>query len=259
MDLHYQEYGDHKAPLLVFLHGGGTSSWMWDQQIQYLTKYHCVTVDLPEQGQNRNKGNFSIKDRAGQINELIDQLSNGKTVAVIGFSLGAQVLVQMLSDRSDLIDYAIINSALVKPSKLGEKVISPFVRLTFPLIKNRAFSKLQAKTLFIGEKYFEKYYEETCQMEGNTLIRILKENLSFQLPRKFKEAKAKILVTVGEKEKTMMKKSVSDLVKSNENCKGVMIAGLGHGLPLAKPHLCRQIIEKWINDQALPEECQAID
>src|SRR5699024_12019055 len=116
---------------------------MWDKQVEFLTKYHCVTVDLPEQGKNVRKGQFSIEQSAYKINELIDELSNGKVVTVIGFSLGAQVLVQMLSYRSNLIDYAIINSALVKPSKLGEKVISPLIWLTFPLIKNRTFSKFQ--------------------------------------------------------------------------------------------------------------------
>ncbi len=50
LDLHYQEYGDENASLMVFLHGGGVSSWMWDKQIQCFNHYHCITIDLPEQG-----------------------------------------------------------------------------------------------------------------------------------------------------------------------------------------------------------------
>ena len=231
---------------------------MWDKQVQHLINYHCVTVDLPEQGQNAQKGKFSIEHSAYKINELIDELSNGKVVTVIGFSLGAQVLVQMLSYRSNLIDYAILNSALVKPSKLGEKVISPLIWLTFPLIKNRTFSKFQAKTLFIGEEYFERYYNESCHMKRNTLVRILKENMSFQIPTKFKETKGKILVTVGEKERAIMKKSAFEIVNCNENCTGVIISGIGHGVPLSKPDLFNQIIEKWINGGEMPEKCKVI-
>lgn len=258
LDLHYQEYGDKEALLIVFLHGGGVSSWIWDKQVQYLTNYHCVTVDLPEQGQNAQKGEFSIEHSAYRILELINEIANGKSVTVIGFSLGAQVLVQMLSYRSDLINYAIINSALVKPSRLGEKVISPLIRLTYPLIKNRTFSKLQAKTLFIGEEYFERYYNESCKMERNTLVRILKENMSFEIPVGFSEAKVKILVTVGEKEKSIMKKSASEIVNCNKNCTGVIISGIGHGLPLSKPDIFNQIIEKWVNGGKVPEEYKAI-
>ena len=258
MGLHYQEYGDKEASLIVFLHGGGVSSWMWDKQVQHLTNYHCITVDLPEQGQNMQKGEFSIEQSAYKIFELINEFANGKSVTVIGFSLGAQVLVQMLSYKSDLIDCAIINSALVKPSRLGKKVISPLMRLTFPLIKNRTFSRFQAKTLFIGEEYFERYYDESCKMERNTLVRILKENMSFEIPSGFNETKGKILVTVGEKEKAIMKKSASEIVNSNENCTGVIISGIGHGVPLSKPDLFNQIIEKWINGGKMPRECKAI-
>lgn len=254
MTLCYQEYGDKNTPLIVFLHGGGVSSWMWDKQIKYLKKdYHCVTADLPEQGLNAQYGKFSIKSSAYEIIELIEAIAKGKRVTVIGFSLGAQVLVQICSISPNLIDYAIINSALVKPAKAGAKFIDPLIRLTFPLIKNRTFSKLQAKTLFIGEEYFEKYYSESSQMERDTLVRILKENMLFEIPADFTKAKGKILVTVGEKEKTVMRKSALELVNSNENCTGVIISGIGHGAPLAKPDLFNQMINKWMNNEELSE------
>lgn|SRR5699024_1244457 len=258
MVLYYREYGNRHAPLIVFLHGGGVSSWMWDSQVQYFINYHCVTVDLPEQGQNAQKDEFSIKDSAYRIIKLINELANEKEIIVIGFSLGAQILVEILSYRPDLINYAIINSALVKPNKLGEKVIKPLIRLTYPLIKNRTFSKLQAKTLFIGEEHFERYYNESWQMERETLVRILKENISFELPTEFSKAKGKILVTVGNKEKAIMKKSASEIIHCNEKCTGVIISKIGHGVPLAKPDLFNKIIEKWINGEKLPRECKEI-
>ncbi|MUV38850.1 hypothetical protein JNUCC1_02721 [Lentibacillus sp. JNUCC-1] len=246
MTLYYQEYGDTEASLIVFLHGGGVNSWMWDKQVQYLTGYHCVTIDLPEQGLNAHEGPFSIESSANKIIELIEEIANGKRVTVIGFSLGAQVLVQMLSVKPDLVDHAMINSALVKPSRLGVAMVDPIIRLTFPMIRNRTFSKLQAKTLLISADYFERYYRESSQMERHTLVRILRENMSFELPADFAKARANILVTVGEKEKGMMKKSALELVHHNQNCTGVMIAGIGHGAPLAVPELFNQMIEEWI-------------
>lgn len=259
MGLHYEEYGNKDASLIVFLHGGGVSSWMWDNQVKQLTNFHCVTVDLPEQGMNKHQHPFSIEKSAYEIIELINKLANRKTVTVIGFSLGAQVLIHMLSRKPNLIDCAIINSALVIPSKYGKKLIDPLVRLTFPLIKNKMFSKLQAKTLFISEKYFEKYYNETRQMERQTLVRILKENMSFKIPDEFNRAKGKILITVGEKEKNVMKKSVSKILNNNNNCTGVIIPNSGHGAPLSNPDLFNQIIEEWINSSTVPKECVKIN
>lgn len=243
---------------MVFLHGGGVSGWMWDKQVQHFTHYHCIVPDLPEHGLNHNGFPFSIKTSAEQIFNLIEEKAGEKKVIVIGFSLGSQVLIQMLCMKPNLIDFAIINSALVRPISYGQKFIQPMIKFSFPLIKNRWFSKLQARTLYVNGEQFEKYYEESCQMKADSLIRVLEENMSFRLPPNFKKAKAKILVTVGEKEKALMKKSAKDIVVANPNCSGVIIHKIGHGLPLALPQFFNQMIDMWLHEGLLPSECERI-
>ncbi|GAB2541734.1 alpha/beta fold hydrolase [Gracilibacillus alcaliphilus] len=254
MGLTYQEYGDKNSPLMLFIHGGGVSSWMWDKQIQYFSNYHCITIDLPEQGASKNTEKFSIHLSAEKVNEIIEKNAKGKEVIVVGFSLGAQVTIKMLSLNSNLVDYAIINSALVRPHSIIKKMIRPSIKLSFPLVKNKSFSKLQAKTLYISEEYFDKYYKESSQMKSDTLIRILEENMSFEIPENFSKAEGKILVTVGEKEKAVMKKSAKDLVSSNSNCTGIIMPKVGHGISLLDPDFFNQLIENWIQEGTLPRE-----
>jgi len=256
--LYYQEYGDKSASLMLFLHGGGVSDWMWDKQIQYFTHYHCIVPILPGHGLNNDEINFSIKGSAEELIKLIEEKAKGKKVILIGFSLGSQVIVQMLSMKPDLIDVAIINSASVRPISYAKKLIKPTITLTFPLIKNRWFSKLQAKTLYVGDDYFEKYYEESCQMTSDTLVRVLEENMSFEIPKDFRKATGKILVTVGEKEKAMMIKSAKDLVEANSNCIGVILPKIGHGVSLAMPDFFNNMVETWIHEGNLPKECNVI-
>ena len=256
MALRYQEYGDHSAPLMIFLHGGGVSDWMWNQQIQYFTNYHCIVPILPEHGLNHDGIPFSIKGSAEELIPLIEEKAGGKEVILIGFSLGSQVIIQLLNMKPDLIDFAIINSASVRPISFAKNFIKPTIRLTFPLIKKRWFSKLQAKTLYVGEDYFEKYYEESCQMKPETLVRVLEENMSFNIPENFSKANGRILVTVGEKEKAMMQQSAKDLVEANWNCTGVMIPKIGHGVSLAMPDFFNRMVEAWIQEDQLPKECQ---
>src|SRR5690625_978154 len=123
-----QQYGDKSGPLLLFLHGGGVSSWMWEKQVDYFTNYHVATVDLPEHGESKHIHPFKIKTAAEQLLKQIEQLAHGKRNIVVGFSLGAQILVKMLSMRPDVIDDAIINSALVKPSRWISKIIGQIGR-----------------------------------------------------------------------------------------------------------------------------------
>ncbi|GAA0358488.1 alpha/beta fold hydrolase [Bacillus horti] len=253
MALYYQEYGDKNADLMVFIHGGGVSGWMWDKQIEYFTHFHCVVPDLPKQGQSGDGVDFSIKNSAEQLIELIQGKAMGKKVIVVGFSLGAQVTIQLLSMKPDLIDFAMINSALVRPMSSMKGWIRPSIKLTSPLMRNRSFAKLQAKTLYVGEDHFEKYYQESCQMKADTLIRILEENMSFEIPKNFKAATGKILVTVGDQEKSVMKKSAKDIVASNSNCEGVIIPKIGHGVTMANPDLFNEMLEAWICKGNLPE------
>jgi len=256
MTLYYEEYGDKGAPLMIFLHGGGVSGWMWEKQLQHFAHYHCLVPDLPEQGQSSRNTLFSIATSAELVGELIEEKANGKQVIVVGFSLGAQVAVQLLSIKS--VDYAIINSALVRPVPLAGKLIRPVLRLSFPLTRSRLFSKLQAKTLYVNQDHFERYYQESSQMKLETLGRILTENMSFTIPERYKAAKGKILVTVGEKERGVMKNSAADLVRRNPNCTGLILKGIGHGVSLAQPDFFNQMIEAWLSDGSLPEEGQVI-
>ncbi len=257
--MHYKEHGDKKAALMLFLHGGGVSGWMWDKQIQSFMHYHCIVPDLAEQGMSNDGTNFSIKTSAEKLIELVQEKANGKQVIVIGFSLGAQVTIQMLSMKPELIDYAMINSALVRPMLWAKKWISPSIKLTFPLIRNQSFSRIQARALYIGKDNFENYYKETRQMKSDTLIRILEENMSFEIPDHFHKATGRILVTVGEKEKGIMKKSAIDIVNGNPNSIGMMIPNIGHGLPIANPAFFNQIIEEWIAEGRIPEEGKLIN
>ena len=88
--------------------------------------------------------------------------------------------------------------------------------------------------------------EESCKMKPDTLVRVFEENMSFNIPKDFSKANGKILVTVGEKEKAMMKHSAKDLVEANSNCIGVMIPKIGHGVSLGMPDFFNQMVEAWI-------------
>ncbi len=233
---------------MLFIHGGGVSGWMWQEQLAYFRDYHCIVPDLPEQGKSAGTDLFSIKSSAESLLNVIEEKADGKKVVVVGFSLGAQIIVQMLSMRPDLIDYAMINSALVRPMKRLEAFIGPTVRLTHPLTKWRSFAQAQAKTLAIPKDLFETYFQESIKMTPETLTRILQENMTFSIPSEFKDAKTKILVTVGEKERGIMRQSAEDILTNSQNGQGIILAKTGHGAPLVNPLLFNSILDKWLKE-----------
>lgn len=250
-NLIYKQYGDTSAPLILFLHGGGVSGWMWDRQVSHFKQqYHCVVPDLPGHGANYSNHQFTIKQTAAELIELIEMLAPNKQVIAIGFSLGAQILVQMLSDRPELIDYAMINSALVQPMPLALAMIGPSIRLSYPFIKIRAFAKLQAAALYINDEHFERYYQESLQINRELLITVLKENMSFHIPDNFHKARTNLLITVGEHEKKMMQVSARKLQHSNKNSRLVIFGKVGHGVSLQNPARFNETITCWLNSES---------
>lgn len=107
--------------------------------------------------------------------------------------------------------------------------------------------------MYIDETQFDNYYHDSCQISKNTFVRILEENMSFTIPKGFKDANSNILVTVGDKEKRIMKVSMNEILASNTNCTGIIIPEIGHGISLANPILFNTLIENWLEHDILPE------
>ncbi|KYG26105.1 alpha/beta fold hydrolase [Alkalihalobacillus trypoxylicola] len=247
--MYYKEYGEEHSALMVFVHGGGVSGWMWDKQIEHFcSKFHCLVPDLPEHGRSKKGLQFTINDVADEINKLIEEKGKGKRVIVIGFSLGAQVLIAMLSKKPHLIDFAMVNSALVKQIPFANALIKSMM-FAFPLVRFRAFSNIQAKSMYIDKDYQVTYFQESGQMNKDAFVRIMNENMSFKIPSSFESSTSKILVTVGEKERKIMRDSMNEIMESNPNCKGRIFTKMGHGVSLANPKLFNTTIEEWIENE----------
>ncbi len=257
--MYYKEFGIEHERMMVYIHGGGVSGWMWDKQVDYFSQnFHCLVLDLPEHGYSRKDEQiFSIDYAAEQIIKLIEEKREGKSVVAIGFSLGSQVLLSMLSKKKDLIDFAMINSALVKPIPFAN-ILNKIMTMALPLVKNKTFSKVQAKQLYIGEEYFNLYYQESLQINKDAFLRVMNENSSFKIPKTFREYPHNILVTVGEKEKKIMKDSMKEIMANNPNCQGVIIPKIGHGIPLADPKLFNKMLEEWLDSNLIIGEVKLV-
>lgn len=201
------EYGKENEKIIILLHGGGLSWWNYQEVASYLQKDYHIILPILDGHADSNRDFTSIEDNAIEIIDYIDQNFNGKVELIGGVSLGAQIALEILSQRNNICQYAIIESALVIPMKLTNLLTKPMIELSYHLIQKEWFSKLQFDSLKINKKYYEDYYKDTCKITKENMICFLKANSKYSLKEEIKNTNSKVIVLIGEKEINKIKQS----------------------------------------------------
>lgn len=239
------EFGVVNMPVVVLLHGGGLSWWNYQNVAEYLKpKYHVVIPILD--GHAGSDCEFvSIEDNARKIIDFIQEEYKGHVFSICGLSLGGQILIDILSQSPDICDYAIIESALVYPMPVTNKLIGPMMKMSYNLIRKRWFAKLQFAQLHMNQDLFEDYFADTCKISKDNMISFLKSNSSYKLKTSFVNNSAKVTIVVGGKEQKKMKDSARLMHEVLPESELVELKGLHHGeFSMKYPQKYVELIEK---------------
>lgn len=248
MDIFLRRSGEFRAPPLVFLHGGGLAGWMWDRQAEYFKDYHVIIPDLPGHGRSAEVPFISINDAASKVlTAVMDAVGNDK-ISLVGFSLGAQIVVEILSRWPEKVESAIIISGLVRPVRFGKYFLVSVQKMTFGLARSRRFSELQAESMHIPKEYRDRYYQDLLKVSRDNFMMMMESNMSYALPDTFGASNVRTLVLAGAKELRMMRESAKDMVHANRNCTGYLVTGTGHEFPLAEPDFLNEIVRSFLDN-----------
>ena len=245
----FKEFGNDNKDIIILLHGGGLSWWNYKNEIELLkSKYHIILPILNGHA-GSDKSFISIEDNADEIINFIDEKFNGKIKLIGGLSLGGQILLEILSKRNDICEYALIESANVIPSEFTNKLISPIFSSSYGLIKNKTFSKLQFNSLHIKKELFDDYYKDTCLIKKEDMISFLKASTTYKLKESINNIKTKTFIYIGDKENKSIKDSADIINKTIPNSTKIILTNLYHGeFSLNNPILYVQEIDKILNN-----------
>ena len=257
MTMYIKETGNKSMPSIMFIHGGGISGWMWQKQVEHFRDYHCLVPDLPEHGKSINEGLLSISDCADRMADLIESKANNRKAHVVGHSLGGKVVVELLSRRPDLVDHAVVASALFRPMFLLNLFHRPFVyKLTVAMLRNRGLLALTTKQLkFPDEFYLENSKEDFKRLTSDSLYRIYEQLYQYQkIPAGLVKANVPTLIMAGDKEPKAMRQSVIDVAEALPNSKGILIKRADHTYPWSAYAEFNQLIRLWIGNENIENE-----
>ena len=227
--MNYVEYGKEKSDIIILLHGGGLSWWNYEEVAKSLQNDYHIILPILDGHAESDKPFTTIEDNATEIITFIDTHFQGSVFLIGGLSLGGQILLEILSQRNNICKYAIIESALVIPSKLTYSMIAPAFGSCYGLIQYKWFSSLQFKWLKIKSDLFDCYFRDTCAISKKNMIAFLQANSLYSLKRTIKNCTAKVYVFVGRKENSAMQKSAQIIHQSLQKSSLQVLTGLYHG------------------------------
>ena len=226
--MRFLEFGT-SGPVVLLLHGGGLSWWSCSKVIDALESNFRVIAAVID-GHGDDGGTFiSIEDSASKVVSYIGSKLGGKVFFLGGLSLGAQIVVETLSIRADITEYALIESALVCPIPGIARMAGPTYGLLYGLIEKRWFSKWQAKSMALPDELFEDYYRDSRKMTKESLVNISLSNGRYQIKEGLSHTRAKAMILVGSREIKSMRRSAELLHKAIAGSELVVAQGRRHG------------------------------
>jgi pimeloyl-ACP methyl ester carboxylesterase len=263
--MHTEEHGPADAPTIVFLHGGGGGGWMWRPQVEGLPDYHLLVPDLPEHGRSADDAPFTIDGAAAEVADMIRGRAHGGTATVVGLSEGAQITLALLASAPEIVDRAIVSSALVRPMPGGwmmtPGVIGWTFRLTVAPFRNsewwmRANMKGAAG---VPETYVDDFRRTFRETTAESFAHVIVENQRFRLPAGLESVSAPVLAVCGHGEYEVMRRSTADVAAAIPGATACEVfhdrklrVAQQHNWNMTDPELFNAMVRAWMTGGALP-------
>lgn len=224
-----REYGKESGRHIVLLHGGGLSWWNYRDEAELLRGEFHVVLPVLDGHAGSGRPFTSIEDNAAEIVEFIDRELGGSVEFIGGLSLGGQVMLEILSQRGNICRCALVESACVIPSPLTAALAGPALGMSYGLIRNRAFARLQFSSLHIREDLFQDYYRDSCLIPRKDMEAFLRASSVYQLKDSLRACRARVLVAAGGREDHRMLRSAGLIHGMIPGSSLEVLPGLWHG------------------------------
>ncbi len=248
-EMNFHEFGDKSNPHIMMIHGGGNAWWNYLRQARELSKqYHVILPTLDGHGEEFQTNYISTEDSANKLVQYIDDNCNGQLFCLCGVSLGGQIVAEILSQRPNITQKAIIDGSLCYPKPFMAKYCIAFVKL----FGGKMFSETSSKrTLAMLRKMLPKmqfpkeiedyYIQDMPRLRKETLYTMYRTYMAeYHLKESIRNTKAQVMYWYGSREMASVKKSAQMFKQLVPTCEIYEAKGYNHG------YLAVYLPEEWL-------------
>jgi pimeloyl-ACP methyl ester carboxylesterase len=239
-------------PAIIFVHGWSNNKSIWDEQVAHFSEKHkVIAVDLAGFGESgNNRTNWTMSAFGNDVAAIINKLKL-KNVVLVGFSMGAPVVLETAKKVPDKIKGVVLVDDLQNiETKYPPEMIHLFDSLLMDLITYPTKEKLVNLGFF--KKNPDENFQRVVEMVNKYPSRIgYHESLSEYFnwtnedcPETLKMVKAPVTAINSDSEPT----NVEAFRKYVPSFQAKIITGVGHVLFWEEPDEFNRLLEESIQE-----------
>ena len=240
--MYTERYG--KGEKVIFVHGSGWNTNMWNNQRDYLKSFmEVILVDLPGHGKSPGTGCDSIEEYNDAVYGMIGDLDIGKCF-VAGHSLGGAIALSLSLAHAEIIKGIILIGTGAKlrvhPSILDNIITDK--EKTVRNIGTLAFSKNVSSALR------DQAFNETMKCKSEVIYKDFRACDRFSVMESVSSLSVPALILCGTDDVLTLPKYSAYLNASIRGSRLVFIEEAGHMVMMEKPMEVNSAIEEFVNN-----------
>lgn len=238
---------DPEKPTLVFIHGSGGSSALWENQIYSFREHvNTIAIDLPGHGKSNDHGLDRVEDYSAAIADFIETAGIPGPIPC-GLSIGGAIVLQLILDNKTRFKAAILINT-------GARLrVMP---LLFETIKNDYKGYLNWITAFAasGKTAPEKlasFMAESAKCPPDVTYADYTACNRFNVIEKLSSITTPVLILTAEDDKLTPPKYGLYMKEHINNASITDIKDAGHYSPLEQPEAFNKAVTDFLKQEKL--------
>jgi len=238
---------DPEKPTILFIHGSGGSSALWEKQVDALKAHvNTIAIDLPGHGKSRGLGFDRVEDYSAAVADFIET-AGIPTPIPCGLSIGGAIVLQLIIEHKTRFKAAILVNT-------GARLrVMPAI---FEMIKNDYKGYLKTIPVFAAsEKTDPRKLASLMADTANCHPEVAYGDFTacdrFNVTEKLSSVTTPVLILTAEDDKLTPPKYGLYIKEQIKNSSVVNIKDAGHLSPLEQPEAFNTAIIGYLKQEKL--------
>jgi pimeloyl-ACP methyl ester carboxylesterase len=238
--MYTERYGEGEK--VIFVHGSGWNTNMWNNQRDYLQSFmEVILVDLPGHGKSPGTGCDSIEEYSDAVYGMIGDLDIGKCF-VAGHSLGGAIALLLSLAHAEVIKGIILIGTGAK-LRVHPSILDNIITDKEKTVRNIG---ALAFSINVSSALRDQAFDETMKCKSEVIHKDFRACDRFSVMESVSSLSVPALILCGTDDVLTLPKYSAYLNEAIRGSRLVFIEDAGHMVMMEKPMEVNREIEKFV-------------